>query len=92
MKKGMRIAWAQRAARVTPTLAPKTEYCLPDSRFALMMRLARMGASNRVFTRHVPGIEDDVIEVLRKIASGEVSKGRRVSVVEARAESERLAG
>ena len=55
--------------RNTPTLAPETEYCLPGSRFARMMQLARMGASDRIFRKYVPGIDKLTIEALRRIAA-----------------------
>ena len=60
-----------------------------------MMQLAQMGASNAVFKRHIRGINDDVIEMARKIVKGEISKGRHAVAVIAKAddlESKRLAG
>lgn len=75
MRKSQKIIWAQWVDRNRPSLAPETEYCLPDSRFALMMRLARMGASDRVFRKKVPGIDSETIAVARKIAAGTVTGG-----------------
>lgn len=73
--KGTLIAWAQRAERTEARLLPAGAYYLPGSRFAKMMKLARMGASDRVIKRHIKGIEDDTIMVLRKIADGTISRG-----------------
>ena len=42
---------------------------MPGSRFAIMMKLARMGASDRVFCRHVPGIDSLTIRALRAIVT-----------------------
>ena len=69
MKKTQSIVWTQHVMRNTPTLAPETEYCLPGSRFARMMQLARMGASDRVFRRHIPGIDRLTIRALRRLAA-----------------------
>lgn len=55
--------------RTTPTLAPETEYCLPGSRFAQMMQLARMGASDRIFRQRINGIDSLTIGALRRIAA-----------------------
>ena len=77
MKRSQKIIWAQWASRNKPTLMPETEYCLPDSRFALMLRLARMGASDRVFMKRIPGIDADTIAVARRIADGTISGSRR---------------
>lgn len=76
MKRSQKIIWAQWVGRNKPTLAPETEYCLPDSRFALIMRLARMGASDRIFRKHVPGIDAETIMAARRIADGTISGGR----------------
>ena len=76
MRKSQKIIWAQWVDRNTPSLAPETNYCLPDSRFALIMRLARMGASDRIFRKKVPGIDADTIMVARKIADGTITGGR----------------
>lgn len=56
-------------------LAPETDYCLPGSRFARIMQLARAGASDRIFRRRIPGITQDVIDVARRIAGGTISGG-----------------
>lgn len=66
---------AQRADRNAPTLQPETEYCLPGSRFALIMRLARAGASDKLFKQKVRGIDRDTIRVARKLAAGKVTEG-----------------
>lgn len=81
MKAGTRIAWAQRAARTKPLLAPNTEYCLSGSRWEMMMRLAQMGASDAVIKRRIVGIDDETIAVMRKIACGDISKGRRMVII-----------
>ena len=62
------VELAQQADRRGPGIAPELNYCLPGSRFAKMMQLARMGASNRMFRRHIPGIDGITIEVARKLA------------------------
>ena len=67
---------AQRADRNTPMLQPETEYCLPGSRFALIMRLARDGASDKLFKKKILGIDQDTIRVARKLADGTISAGR----------------
>lgn len=66
---GRSIEMAQQADRRAP--APELYYCLPGSRFAKMMQLARMGASDRVFKRKIPGIDRWTIEVLRKLVAQE---------------------
>lgn len=66
---------AQRADRNTPMLQPETEYCLPGSRFALIMRLARAGASDKLFKKKIRGIDQDTIRVARKLADGTISVG-----------------
>ena len=75
MRRSQKIIWAQWVDRNKPTLAPETRYCLPDSRFALLMRLVRMGASNTLIMRKIPGIGTDTIMVARKIADGTISGG-----------------
>lgn len=67
MRRSQKIIWAQWVDRNQPTLAPETEYCLPGSRFAKMMQLARMGASDRVFRKHIKGIDSLTIRALRRI-------------------------
>lgn len=79
---GRKIEMAQRADRNKPTLAPEMEYCLPGSRFALMMRLARMGASDRVFRRRVPGIDRWTISVLRKLVAQERGETSTITPME----------
>ena len=71
LSKGKEAELAQRSDRNTPTLAPETSYCLPDSRFAMMMRLARMGASDRMFRRKIKGIDSLTIAVLRRLVAGQ---------------------
>ena len=61
------IERAQAADRNTPMLAPETEYCLPGSRFALLMRLARAGASDRLIRKRIKGIDSLTIRVARKL-------------------------
>lgn len=73
---GRNIELAQQADRRKP--APELYYCLPDSRFAKMMQLARMGASDRVFKRKIPGIDRWTIDVLRKLVARE--RGETVHV------------
>lgn len=60
--------------RTTPTLAPETEYCLPGSRFAQMMQLARMGASDRIFRQRIKGIDSLTIGALRRIAAKQMGQ------------------
>lgn len=69
MKKTQSIVWTQHVMRNKPTLMPETAYCEPGSRFAKMMQLARMGASDRVFKKHIIGIDSLTIRALRRIAA-----------------------
>ena len=73
MRKSDKIVWAQWCMRNKPDLAPGTDYCLPGSRWDRLMRLARMGASDRLIKKHILGIDDDTIRVARKIVSGTAS-------------------
>lgn len=75
MNKSGKIIWAQWTMRNRPSQEPGTDYCLPGSRWEMMMRLARMGASDTLIKRRVPGIKDDTIRVLRRIADGTISGG-----------------
>lgn len=75
--KGRNIERAQEAERKHPDLQPETEYCLPGSQFARMMRLARAGASDELFKRKIRGIDRMTIRVARKIANGTISTGDR---------------
>lgn len=73
--KSQKCELAQRADRNHPDLQPETNYCLPGSRFSMIMRLARAGASDELFKKKVPGITLDTIRVARKIADGTISTG-----------------
>lgn len=75
MNKSQKIIWAQWAVRNRPGLAPDTEYCLPGSRWEKLMRLTRMGASDKLIARHIPGIDGITIMVARKIADGTITGG-----------------
>ena len=78
---------AQRADRNAPTLQPETEYCLPGSRFALIMRLARAGASDELFKKKIRGIDQDTIRVARKLADGTISVGNPGNAAHMRADN-----
>lgn len=66
---GKQAELAQRADRNGPGPGEAVElnYCLPGSRFAKIMQLARMDASYKVFRKHVPGIDRWTIEVAKKL-------------------------
>ena len=81
--RGQKIERVQRTERNTPTLQPEIEYCLPGSRFARLMQLARAGASDRLIKRKIPGIDTLTIEVARKIVSGESAHIRNPKSVQA---------
>ena len=75
MNKSQKIIWAQWVSRNQPELAPGTPYCPPGSRWDKLMRLARMGASDRLIKKHIFGIDDETIRVARKIIDGTITGG-----------------
>ena len=75
MKKSQKIIWAQWVDRNKPELSPDTAYCLPGGRWDTLMRLCRMGASDRIIHKHIFGIDAETIAVARKIVDGTISGG-----------------